>query len=254
MAQTDAATDGTSIYPWQEHLYPAGTPRLDACADELSVEAVAALKPDLIVATAHFGLTEENYAKLSTIAPVVHFDSAANADPWQSSMRKVATALGDESAGDAAVAEAEDRLAEIRAQHPTFEGLTFNAVISPSNDGVWILCSADDNLGRVMSEFGLVLTDFAQSVDCDGGKAQVSWELVPRLDADVLWLIPDTADQVAEVSDQPLWLGLPAVQRGAVAVAPKTEGVPFALAFPSPLSIVWAAEQLAPLIADAVHE
>lgn len=71
------------------------------------------------------------------------------------------------------------------------------------------------------------------------------------LDADVLWAIPDTADQMPELTKRKLWTSLPAVQRGAVVVVPKTEGVPFALAFPSPLSLVWAADRLAPKMSEA---
>lgn len=79
----------------------------------------------------------------------------------------------------------------------------------------------------------------------------LGWENLANMDADVLWAIPDTAEQMSELDAQALWAWLPAVQRDAVVVVPKTEGVPFALAFPSPLSLVWAADQLAPLVSAA---
>lgn len=249
--QTDAATDGTSIYPWQVGRYPEGTPKVEASTTELNVEAIAAIHPDLIVGTAFFGLTEKNYAQLSKIAPVVHFDTVANSDAWQDSTRKIAAAVGRTDQGDTAISEAEATLAQVRADYPDLKGKTFNAVISPSPEGVWILCSKVDNLGRVMTEFGMTLSDYAQTVECDGGKAELSWENLSSLDADVLWAIPDTADQMSELTGHALWNGLPAVQRGAVVVVPKTEGVPFALAFPSPLSLVWAANQLAPKVSEA---
>lgn len=251
MPQTDAATGGTSIYPWQVGLYPADTPKVEASTTELNIEAIAATGPDLIVGTAFFGLTKQAYAKLDEIAPVVHFDTEANSDDWKDSTRKIAKAVGRSDAGEAAIATAEATLAKTRSDNPALEGKTFNAVISPSPDGVWILCSELDNLGRVMTSLGMKLSDYAQSVECDGGKAQLSWEKVSDLDADVLWVIPDTADQMPELTKRKLWTSLPAAQRGAVVVVPKTDGVPFALAFPSPLSLVWAADRLAPKLSEA---
>lgn len=251
MPQTDAATGGTSIYPWQVGLYPEGTPKVEASTTELNIEAIAATDPDLIVGTAFFGLTKPIYGKLAEIAPVVHYDTVANSDDWRDSTRKIARAVGRVDAGDAAVATAEATLARTRSNNPILEGKTFNAVISPSADGVWILCSEQDNLGRVMTGFGMELSEYAQGVECDGGKAELSWEKVSDLDADVLWAIPDTADQMPELTKRKLWTSLPAVQRGAVVVVPKTEGVPFALAFPSPLSLVWAADRLAPKMSEA---
>lgn len=64
-------------------------------------------------------------------------------------------------------------------------------------------------MGRVMADFGLKLSDYAQSVECDGGKAAISWENVPQLDADLLWVIPDNPEQLGVLTDNPLWNALP---------------------------------------------
>ncbi|WP_148302133.1 hypothetical protein [Tomitella biformata] len=89
MPQTDSATNGTGMYPWQVDLYPPGTPKVEASATELTLEAIAATE------------------------------------------------------------------------------------------------------------------------------AELSWGSVPELDADVLWAIPDTADQMSEFTGNGLWNGLAAVQRGS---------------------------------------
>jgi iron complex transport system substrate-binding protein len=251
MPQTDAATNGTSMYPWQVPLYPAGTPKIDASTTEVNVEAIAEAAPDLIVATAFWGLTDATYAHLAAIAPVVHYDTEANADGWQESTRKIAEAVGRVGEADEAISDADEKVERVSVDHPELVGKTFNAVISPSPDEIYILCSEEDNMGRVMADFGLKLSDYAQSVECDGGKAAISWENVPQLDADLLWVIPDNPEQLGVLTDNPLWNALPAVQRGAYFVVPKTEGVPFAIAFPSPLSLSWAVDQLAPQVAEA---
>lgn len=254
MAQTDAMTNGTGILPWQRDLYPARLAKVETPVSDINYESLAALDPDLIVATTYWGLNADSYARLSDIAPVVHFDSGTNADPWQDYSRKIALALGKPEAAEAAIAKAEQALADARAAAPELEGKSFNAIISPSNEGVYILCSDEDNLARVTGALGLVLSDYAKTVPCDGGKGQVSWDNVSNLDADLLWVIPDNMEQLSVLESQPLWPRLSAVQRGALVVVPKTSGVPYALAFPSPLSIAWSVEQLTPLFAEAASK
>lgn len=250
LAQSDSATGGTGVYPWQQGLYAAGTPTFAATKDA-KIEQIAMLSPDLLVATTFWGLTEQTYSPLSSVAPILYFDTATNADPWQNYQRKVGTALNRESEADAAIAKAENAITAARTDNPALEGKTFNAVISPDEEGVYVLCSDEDNMARTMGDLGLTLSDYAKTVECDGGKGQVSWENVPLLDADVLWVIPDTAEGAAVLDAQPLWGQIPAVRRGAVVTVPKSQGVPFALAFPSPLSLTWAVGEIAPKLAVA---
>lgn len=251
MPQVESATGGTGVYPWQRDHYPAGTPTLSAPADAPDLEAVAALRPDLIVATTYWGLDEKSYAALSRIAPVVAFDKGTNADSWQSSVRKVGTAVGRPDRAAQSISDAEAALQAQADAHSILRGKRYSAVISPGQSGVFTLCSAQDNLARALSALGLILAEHPQSLPCDGGKTKVPWEQVSRLDADLLWVIPDDAAQVGVLDAQPIWRQTPAVQRGAIAVVPKTDGVPFALGFPSPLSLQWGVGQIAPKLAAA---
>ncbi len=254
LEQSNAATGGTGIYPWQKSLYPADTPKVDAPATDISVEAVAALDPDLIVATGFWGLDEKVYGALSDIAPVVHFDTEANADAWQDNVRKVGKAVGGTEKAEESITAAEASMTSVREANPKLAGKKYNAIISPSEDGLYFLCSEEDNMSRAMKGLGLELSDYAKTVECDGGKGEVSWENLPKLDADLLWVIPDTADQMSVLDAQPLWPQLPAVKRGAFTVVPKSEGVPFALGFPSPQSLEWGVGQVAPKFSEAVSK
>lgn len=249
LTQSDPATGGTGIYPWEEGRYPADTPRLSAPSTDISVEAVAALEPDLIVATAFWGLDDNTYGALSAIAPVLHFDTAANADPWQDNVRKIGKVMDRQAEAEMSIETADAVVASARSQNPQLAGKSYNAIISPSADGVYVLCSQDDNMARVMKDLGLELSDYAQTVECDDGKGEVAAENVSRLDADLLWVIPDNPEQSHVLDSQALFRQLPAVVRGAVATVPKTEGVPFALAFPSPISLEWSVDQLVPQLA-----
>jgi iron complex transport system substrate-binding protein len=250
--QTNATTNNTGLFPWAEGKYPAGTPQLNlSTADASTLESILALEPDLMVGTAFYGLVDQTYTALKDIAPIVAYSTAANGDSWQDSTRKVAKAVGLEAKGEEVIASAEAIVPEAAAANPALKGKTFNVLITPSAASVYILCSADDNLGRVMKELGMVLSDYAQSVPCDGGRTEVSYESLPSLDADVLIVFPDTAEQMSALTDQQLWNNLPAVKRGAVVEIPKTESVPAALAFPSATSLEWAVDQMVPQIAEA---
>lgn len=251
-AQTDATTNNSGLFPWAEGKYPAGTPKLDlSTAQSSTLEAILALEPDVMVGTAFYGLVDQTNAALKDVAPVVSYTTAPNGDSWQDSTRKVAKALGLESKGEEVIASAESTLTDAAAANPQLKGETFNVLISPSASEVYILCSADDNLGRVMKEFGMVLSEYAQSVPCTNGRTKVSYENLDKLDADVLIAFPDTAEQMSYLTDQQLWNNLSAVKRGAVVEIPKTESVPAALAFPSATSLEWAVGQMTPLLVEA---
>ncbi|OZG25748.1 ABC transporter substrate-binding protein [Williamsia sp. 1138] len=248
---TDPTTGGTGIYPWEEGRYPADTPTLATPTKDISLESVAALDPDLIVATGFYGLDQQTYDSLSSIAPVVHFDSKPNADAWQDSVRKVGQVLDRTDEAETSIKTADGVIASARTDNPALAGKSYNAIISPSAEGMFVLCSQDDNMARVMKDLGLELSAYAQTVDCDNGKGKVAWENVSALEADLLWVVPDNAEQVQVLDSQALWNQLPAVERGAVATVPKTDGVPFALAFPSPISLEWGVGQLVPQLAAA---
>ena len=212
---------------------------------------MAALEPDLIVATGYWGLDQKTYDLLSAIAPVVHFDTDANADAWQDNVRKIGKVVDREDRAEQAIATAETVVSSARSENPVLQGKTYNAIISPSAEGVYVLCSQEDNMARVMKDLGLELSSYAQTVECDGGKGEVSWENVSQLNSDLLWVIPDNSDQLGVLDSQQLWTQMPAVARGATAVIPKTAGVPFALAFPSPISLEWGVGQLVPGLVSA---
>ncbi|MBH0122315.1 iron-siderophore ABC transporter substrate-binding protein [Rhodococcus sp. CX] len=255
IAYPDPGLDVPAGYPWEQGHFPAD---IEAIAvtddnDEVNFEAIAALDPDLLVATTFYGLDEDVYAKLSAIAPVVHYTEEANSDSWQDSTRRIGEAVGRTAEADEAIAETEAAVAQVKSQNPQLEGKTFNAVVSPSAEGLWVLCSNDDNMARVLTSLGMTLSDYAQTVDCNWGKGQISWEEASKLDADMLWVVPNTAD-TSVFDTNPVWTALPVVQRGSVVITPSEDGTPRAAAFPSPISLKWVIEEYGPQFSAAVDK
>jgi len=92
--------------------------------DEIDFEQVLSLDPDLILAV-HSGLTENEYERLSEIAPTVGFQDRAWTSDWKELTRTVGAALGKSEEADDLIEETEDAI-EVQAEaHPEFEGRTF---------------------------------------------------------------------------------------------------------------------------------
>jgi len=109
---------------------PGGRARRDAPGDPAvhrqrgSTSQVLSLRPNLILAL-HSGLTENEYQRLSEIAPTVGFADRAWTSDWKELTRTVGTAVGKADEADALVKEAEAAIAAQAAKHPEFAGHTF---------------------------------------------------------------------------------------------------------------------------------
>ena len=78
------------VWPWAQPKLGAAQPVVLNLADGIQVDQIAALKPDLIVAT-NAGLDADTYAKLSAIAPTIaQSGQDAFFEPWKAQ----ATAIG----------------------------------------------------------------------------------------------------------------------------------------------------------------
>lgn len=248
------ATEGTGIWPWQrEALGDANPEQLQLAEDAGQVaEHIAALKPDVIVATGFWSLDQQVYDKLSAIAPVVHFDTMANGEPWQDSQRKVGKALGHQAQAEKAVTDAEGRLSKARDDHPEFAKKTYNAVIGDMNNQLYVLSAPDRGIGMVISALGLELDPDVRSLRTDSdGRGLLGYEEIPRLDADVVFVVSPAGD-TGYLTDRPAWQDTKAAKEGHVVSLPRNSGVPSAAGFPSPLSIGWCIDKLTPLISQVV--
>jgi len=270
------STDGVGAWPWQvdalaEMGYTVVPPARDGNVDALLeagdhevpamlfsgdpqsyLEAIAALQPDVIVATGQWALNQDAYDKLSAVAPVVHFDTQANVEPWQDNTRKIGTALGREEEADEAVASAEAQVAGIRDAHPEFQGVRYNAVIGDLGGELYILSGEDRGIGMFMHELGFTLSDYARTVPTDAdGRGHISYEFVSELDTDVAVVISPAGD-IEYMNGNAQWRDLSVVQRGSVVSIARNSGVPNALGFPSPLSLPWGGQRIADGLSTAV--
>src|SRR5688500_1001929 len=111
---------GDGVLPWNDEYFdPAVTTLLDT-ADGPPLEAIAALQPDVILAP-YDGFDEAVYESLTGIAPTVAYAGEPWTTPWRDQTRMIGTALGLADEAEQLIAETDDRVAEIAAEHPEFE-------------------------------------------------------------------------------------------------------------------------------------
>lgn len=239
------------VLPWNEDLYdPEVTTLLDT-ADGPPLEAIAALQPDVILAP-YEGFEESVYDSLSGIAPTVAYPGEPWTTPWREQTRMIGEALGRSAEAEELITEADDRVAEIAAEHPEFEGLTF-AYTSMGAEALYLYLPTDPRV-QLIEDLGFTV---APAVDTLGGDsensfyAQLALESAPDIESDVIVGFADglSAEEVAAL---PIYGQVPAIQDDA-AVLIDDESFGAAVSSVSVLSLPYALDQLVDQLAAAAE-
>jgi iron complex transport system substrate-binding protein len=238
-----------ATWPWAQEALGDAEPEV-LPADALSYEAIAALRPDLIVGVSS-GMTAEEYATLSAIAPTL-----AQSDefvdygvPWQEATRAIGQAVGKADEAEALVTEVEELFAEARAEHPEFEGASGVVAFVMAADEVGGYAE-EDTRSRVLEDLGFEVPAEIDELAGDSFYASFSAENIDRLDADLVAWVAATDDVIAQIEASPLRSGLRAVEEGREVFLDAEVGA--AAGFSSPLSLPYVLEELVPRFALAV--
>jgi len=210
-------------------------------SEEIDIEAVAALEPDLIVGVYSF-MDRTTYDLLSGIAPTVAQTSAhaEGATPWQEQTLLTGRALGREGRAREVVDEVEGRIAAAREEHPDFDGTSLALDYSGVGGSAHYLFGADDLRTQVFTDLGFTVPD---------ASSEVSQERLDLLDQDVLVGGGYTRE---EGRADPLLATLDVVsQDRAVYLGPYDGDVAAALGFGSPLSLPYLLDLVVPPLAQA---
>jgi iron complex transport system substrate-binding protein len=175
-----------SVWPWAQDKLGDTIPEAVG-GDAINFEKIAALQPDLILAL-YSGITEEEYGLLAQIAPTVA-QPAGYMDfgiPWQELTVTVGKAVGKQAEAAALVAGVEEKIAQVRAEHPEFEGAT--AVVATPYQGIWVY-GAQDVRGRLLTMLGFSLPEELDTLTGSEFGGNLSMERADLLDVDVIiWL------------------------------------------------------------------
>lgn len=244
--------DDEGVLPWlRERIETDGLGMPDVLPEtqEAPIEAIAAARPDLIIAV-YSGITEAEYELLSEIAPTVAYPDQAWATPWRDTIEIVGEALGKSDEADALLADIDAQIEAKADDHPELAGKTV-AVVWSTPDTFYVYKPAD---ARV--EFTLDLgLESAPSVDdlAEGGETfyyTLSQERLGDLTSDVLVSYADTGEASSAFLSSPAAQTMAQVQAGTVAEVIGTEFIA-AVSPPTALSLTWGLDEYVEILAAA---
>src|SRR3712207_1526194 len=225
--------------PWAEELLPAeDIPTVGG--QEINLEAVAALEPDLVVGVYSF-MDQTVYDQLSGIAPTLaQTDECADgATPWQEQTLLIGQALGREEAAQQLVDDVEGQVEQAVNENPDFAGSSIAVHLTGVGSGHYLL-GRDDLRTQFFTDLGFTVPD---------ASTDLSQERLNLLNADVLAV--NGYDQEDADADT-LFSSLDVVTQGRTVLLGSYSGdVSAALGFGSPLSLPYLLDEAVPALAAA---
>lgn len=246
--------DGDGLLPWvAEKLAElgAGRPVLFDEGDGIDFEAVAATKPDVILA-AYSGLSRSDYDTLSQIAPVVAYPESAWATDWRDMIRLNSAGLGMPTEGEALIKRIEGEIARTVAGHAELQGKSamFVTHLDTTNLSIVNFYTANDTRVKFFADLGLTSPRSVVEATKPGQfAAGVSAERVDAFD-DVDIVVTYGSQPLRDaVRADPLLSRMPAVTDDAIVMLGQN---PLGTASnPTPLSISWVLKDYVDLLAEA---
>lgn len=220
--------------------------------DGINFTEIAKLNPDVILG-AYSGLKEEDYKKLTDIAPVVAHPDLAYGTSWQDSTSIIGKALGKEAEATKLVSDTESTIKDKAAKYPQIAGKSFiYGNLDPAATEQIGLFTASDNRPRFLTEIGMKLAPVVENNSKDAKEFYLPWsaENAHELESDVFvsW-VADAAAADAVKAD-PLLNQIPAIKDGAL-VVDSNNTLTLSISASSPLSLPWSLDAFLPQLAAA---
>jgi len=196
--------------PWYDHLKAdlEGVQVLGK-EDQPSLEAIAALKPDIILGNKM--RHEKIYEQLSQIAPTVFSETLRG--EWKNNFKLYAEALNRKAEGEKALADWDSRIAEFKQK--AGDKLSTKVSVVRFMPGRVRIYYKDTFSGIIMEELGIARPD---SQNKDEFAAEVTKERIPEMDGDIMfYFVYETGNNEATALEQewtndPLWKNLNVVK------------------------------------------
>ncbi len=221
---------------------------------ELPYEEIVGLAPDVILAV-FSGFTEDEYARLSEIAPTVVYPEVAWGTPWQDVQLIVGEALGMSDTAAQLVADTEALIGSQVEQYPDLAGKTF--IYGNAGDGTtaFNIYTSTDSRSLFLAGIGLEPAPFVLELDAKADPASpyvvaVSFEEAALLEADIVVFWFGTQEEYDAALEIPTFNAIPAVARGSFAPIIGQDLVMASSAF-SVLSIPYMLDAVMPAIGEA---
>lgn len=235
------------VWPWAQHLLGEAQPTV--MTGEVSIETVASLAPELIVASGS-GISEAEYALLSRIAPVLMQDPSqpTYGSPWDVELHRIARATGTEARAETLIAGVRSRFTAFREAHPDWQSRS--AVCAWHDGGQTGAFMGGDTRARFLAELGFTPPERLTEMQViDGFYTSLSPEDLSPIDADLLvWI--SSEERAADIAGLAMRRTLRACAEGREVFC--DELLAGALSFGSVLSMPFALDRLEPEFAAAL--
>ena len=223
--------------------------------DGWDYEAIADCAPDVILA-AYSGLSQEEYDRLSEIAPVVAYPEIAWSTTWQDETINDAAALGLEDEGRTLVAETEELIAEKLSEYPDLEGKKVGFFwLSEDDLGTFYIYTNNDPRAAFLGDLGLVTPDSVTNLidDDTAFSITVSAENADLLDDVVIIITYGQESLVEAMQNDGRFSKIPAVNNGAFVLLDSND-VLAAASTPTVLSIPYCIDDYLKALNDAAEK
>ncbi|WP_433325938.1 iron-siderophore ABC transporter substrate-binding protein [Spirillospora sp. CA-294931] len=237
-------------WPWVKAAWGGTEPVVLGEREEgLKFEKLLSLKPDLIFAM-YAGITKENYAKLSKVAPVVAMPKGFDpyAAPWQEYTKLAGRALGQDAKAAELIKGIDAKFAKVRQDNPQWQGKTAVAA-DTFKPGAYSAFQKSDPKSAFLTQLGFTVPE---KINKDAGKLNVSEfgsEGLDVLDVDrLVWLTMGKEPQ-QRIKNDKVYQQLKVHKEGRDHFFTyENPPIGAALSFYTVLSIPYAIEQAVPLI------
>lgn len=244
--------DAEGFLPWtRTALEGHELPGTFEVLDGLPMEELIEYAPDLIIGP-YSGITEEEYATLSAIAPTVPPIDSLWASSWQDLTQVTGDALGLSAEATQLIADVDATVQEGAAKYLDLAGKTF--IYGNMGDGStsFNVYTATDPRPQFLISIGLEPSEFMLGLadDAEVYYTPVSYEQAESLVADItiFWFTDQAEYEAAQATAH--FQALPAVQNGTFGAIVGQQLVMATSAF-SPLSIPYALEAFLPVLGEA---
>ncbi|MEW6152952.1 MAG: iron-siderophore ABC transporter substrate-binding protein [Actinomycetota bacterium] len=244
--------DNEGVLPWiRERLKAenAALPIVLPDAEEPPFEAIAAARPDLILAV-YSGITGEDYKLLSAIAPTVAYPGKPWATPWRDTVKIVGSALGRDQQAAEVLRGIDDQVAAKASAHPELKGKSV-AMVWDSAGTFYVYKPAD---ARVEFTLGLGLVNAPSVTALASGESSffytLSYEQLEKLTSDILVSYADTPEASEAFLSSPHGQLMEQVRTGRVAPVIGKEFIA-SVSPPTALSLTWGLDEYVRILATA---
>ncbi|MGW0665047.1 iron-siderophore ABC transporter substrate-binding protein [Streptodolium elevatio] len=243
-------TPPDGIAPWAKPKLGSSKPELITMGENgAPIEKVLALKPDLILANTDYWI-EQEYEKLSKIAPTTAFETGPSQDTWQQVTLQVGKALGKSAEAQKLVTDLEAKVAAVGTTYPEIKGKSF-ALTNAQNAGtIAVLKDKSDTSVKLLAGFGMTFPDTVANLPGAGFAAELSMERLDVLEVDILLSNYNAdADLQKAIEANPQFAKLNVVKRGSY--IPLDSNDFWALRAPTPLAVEYVIDKIMPRISQA---